>query len=404
MRDTRRDADERCDVAVVGAGGAGLSLLLALDRALDRAQSLARTHPPRVVLLDSAAHFGPERTWCFWDGGSGPLDDLIHRSWSILEVIDPSGHPRRLDLSPMRYLMLRSPDLVTAAEEALRRLAASRLIASVDTVEDGPGEAVVVAGDRRIRARWVFDSRPAPPARPGSTTLLQHFRGWTVRLPDDLLDPATATLMDFSVAQPPRGVAFVYCLPLDGRRALVEYTVFSRRPLASAEYNEALRRYLGRRWGVGANATVEAVEEGIIPMTDAVFPRRVGRRVFRLGTAGGATRPASGYTFAAMQRQADAVAAALLSGRDPQPPAAYPARHRWMDAVLLRAIDRGHVRGAWLLAGLLANNPPQRVLRFLDGMTSLGEDVALMRTTPSVPMATAVLGDAVARARRRLSR
>ena len=67
------------------------------------------------------------------------------------------------------------------------------------------------------------------------------------------------------------------------------------------------------------------------------------------------------------------MAAALLGrrrGPDPLPPPAYPARHRWMDSVLLRALDRGLVDGPELFTRLLLGNPPERVLRFLDGGTS----------------------------------
>jgi lycopene beta-cyclase len=218
-----------------------------------------------------------------------------------------------------------------------------------------------------------------------------------------VLDPALAILMDFQVPQPEPGVAFAYCLPLDDRRALVEYTEFSRDRLPSAGYDRALGDYLRRRWSVetGRGVEVEAVEDGVIPMTDAPFARRAGRRVFRLGTAGGATRPSTGYTFAAMNRQADVVAERLLAGRTPVPPPPYPARHRWMDAVLLRALDRGYVRGPELFTGLFAANPSDRVVRFLDGLSGPGDELALMRTTPVTPMLRATIEDAGARLRRR---
>jgi lycopene beta-cyclase len=254
-----------------------------------------------------------------------------------------------------------------------------------------------------VRARWVLDSRPAPPARPPRTALLQHFRGWTVRLAEPVLDPEVAVLMDFSVPQPPRGVAFGYVLPDDASTALVEYTLFSRERWESARYDDALHDYVARRWpGVGAEVT--GTEEGAIPMTDAVHARRAGPGVFRLGTAGGATRPSTGYTFAAMQRQAAGVARALLEGREPLPPRPYPSRHRWMDAVLLRALDRGYVEGADLFVRLFDRNPPERVLRFLDGATSPGEELRLMRSTPTPAMTRATAGDLLARARRRLPR
>ena len=412
------------DVAIVGAGGAGLALVMALERAARQ----ARVQPPSITVIDPVHRREADRTWCWWMSAESPvsdassllaLDPLLSRSWSRMELIDRTGGAREYDLGRFRYVMLRSSDFYAAADAALGRLArlggsggsgggpdrAIRITERVDGVDDGAESAIVRAGSVQVRARWVFDSRPASPRRPGSTMLLQHFRGWTVRFDQPLLDPALATLMDFQVPQPEHGVAFAYCLPLDDRRALVEYTEFSRERLPFDEYNRALRSYLRDRWAVepGRGVEVEAVEDGVIPMTDAPFARRVGRRVFRLGTAGGATRASTGYTFAAMNRQADVVAGLLLAGRTPVPPPPYPARHRWMDAVLLRALDRGYLRGPELFTGLFASNPSDRVVRFLDGQSGPLEELALMRTTPATPMVRATIEDAGARLRRRWS-
>jgi lycopene beta-cyclase len=399
------DAVDAVDVAIVGAGGAGLSLVLALERAAGRAGRSS----PSVVVIDPVHRREPDRTWCWWTPTRPEpwFEPLLTAQWPALTVVDRAGTARRLDLGSYRYVMLRSGDLYAAADAALSRLAGTRKAAAVDTVTDDGDRAVVGLDDgRRIRARWVFDSRPAAPRRPGSVLLLQHFRGWTVRFDDPVLDPATATLMDFDIAQPARGVAFAYCLPIDRRRALVEYTEFSRERLPPDAYDLALRAYLRRRWDVapGAGARIEAVEDGVIPMTDAPFARRVGRRIFRIGTAGGATRPSTGYTFAAIQRQAESVAADLIDGRVPLPPRAYPRRHLWLDAVLLRALDRGYLSGPDMFGGLFAANPPEPVVRFLDGESSLFEELALMRSSPTGPMLRATVADAVARVGRRCPR
>ncbi len=392
------------DVAIVGGGGAGLSLVLALDQAV----RVSGRRPPSIAVIDPVRRSGQDRTWCWWASAEGQpewITPLLTRTWPTMMIKDARGLADAYDLSPLRYQMLRSADLYAAADAALERLGAIRITGAVDRVSDGMPHAVVRAGDERVMASWVFDSRPTPPSGPAATSLLQHFRGWTVRFaPGSVkLDQNVATLMDFSVPQPERGVAFAYSLPLSQDSALVEYTEFSPAVLDSEQYDEALRSYLARTWG-GVPYTVEEVEDGVIPMTDATFARRTGDRLFRLGTAGGATRASTGYTFSAMQRQAAQIAELLLEGRLPVPPRPYPLRHRWMDAVLLRALDRGYVDGPKLFAGLFADNPSDRVIRFLDGTSSPADELAIMSSTPMTAMTRSAVEDATGRLKRRFAR
>ena len=298
----------RAEVVVVGAGAAGLALACLLGE-----QGTAG-----VVLVDAPPGPArpPERTWCSWQAGPTDWEDAVSARWSRAQVHGPDGEARTYDLAPLDYTMVRSRDYERVAAERLRRTAVERVEALVAGItSDGVVEGAGLAG------RWVFDTRPAPPARPGRVALLQHFRGWSVRTQADRFDPTVAGLMDFRPPQPRGGVAFGYVLATSPREALVEYTEFSRAPLSDAEYESALRDWTSGPLALGP-FEVTGVEQGAIPMTDAPFPRRVGERVFRLGAAGGATRPSTGYTFSAAQRQARAVAAALRDGRDPEPPAA----------------------------------------------------------------------------------
>jgi lycopene beta-cyclase len=74
-----------------------------------------------------------------------------------------------------------------------------------------------------------------------------------------------------------------------------------------------------------------------------------------------------------------------------------------MDAVLLRALDRGLVDGQELFTRMLLRNPPSRVLRFLDGRTSGAEELRVMASTPMATMLRASVVDAAARVERRLT-
>ena len=370
----------KVDVAIVGAGGAGLSLL----------HQLALSGPAglRVALVDPVDRLSEhpdDRTWCFWDDGFSDVDSALTQTWSRVQVTAP-GRAQVLDLAPLRYAMLRGSDYYALVEAETASLDVVHVGAAATSIHDGSAGAVVrtTAGD--VVARWVFDSRPAPPARPGATRLLQHFRGAVVRTGVDLFDPDLATLMDFGTPQPERGLSFGYCLPLDARSALVEYTEFSPAVLDDEGYAGALGTYLDTVLGA-APYEVEHVEQGVIPMTDAKFSRRAGRRTFRIGTAGGATRASTGYTFSAMQRQARSIAAALRRGHEPLPPRAYPRRHTLMDAAMLRGLDAGHLDGPAFFLRLFAGNPAPRVLRFLEGATRVGEEFSLMRTAPAAAMA-----------------
>lgn len=368
---------QRAEVVVVGAGAAGLGL----------AVRLAAQGQAGVVLVQSPQP-APERTWCSWQRGPVDWAGAVSHRWYTASVIGPDAVEQRLPLGPYRYEMVRSRDYGRWAAARLDGL--EQVSATVERVEDGDDRAVVRGRGLELSARWVLDTRPVQPSGGGRTALLQHFRGWYVRTTSDAFEADVAGLMDFRVPQPGGGVAFGYVLPTSPREALVEYTEFTRKALDDAGYDAALRYYVRDVLHLPPFEVVE-VEQGAIPMTDAPFPRRVGRRVFRLGAAGGATRPSTGYTFTAAQRQAAAVASALADGRDPEPPPAYPRRHLVMDSLLLRALDTDRLDGAAFLADLFARHPVDRVLRFLDGESTVREELAVMASAPRGSMLRSLL-------------
>ncbi|MFF9024726.1 lycopene cyclase family protein [Streptomyces eurythermus] len=380
------------DVAVVGAGAAGLSLAHRL------AGHVPGLRTPSVVLVDAPPGplRPPPRTWCYWAAGTGRFDAAVRAEWRRLRVRPRTGAPVEGDIDPLRYRMIRSDDFERLVSRDLARSPnVRRLEATVDTLEDVPGGAHVHLRDtdgrtRVLSARWVFDSRPLGSLPAARTTLFQHFHGWFVRTARPVFDPAAVELMDFRTPQPAHGLSFGYVLPTGPYEALVEYTEFSRRILEPDRYEAAVRHYADEVLRLGERQVL-ATETGVIPMTDAPIARQTGASVFRVGAAGGATRPATGYTFAGLQRQTRAVAAALRRGRRPVPPAAHPARHRAMDAVLLRALDSGRADGPDLFGRLFTRVPMTRLLRFLDGDTRPHEDLSIGLRTPVGPMLRSAL-------------
>ncbi|QKW05032.1 FAD-dependent oxidoreductase [Streptomyces sp. NA04227] len=372
----------QADAVVIGGGAAGLSL----------AHWLTKTGTTAVTVVE--AQDGPlrpaKRTWCYWNAGPDDYEEAVVASWSRLRITGADGAVVTCEPAPLRYHMLRSAPFEEWVRSRLTQYPATRIVrATAHAADNVPGGAEVhcTTADGRgltLRGRYVFDSRPLRRMPPARTLLLQHFRGWFVRTASPCFDPEVADLMDFRVPQPRQGLAFGYVLPLAPDRALVEYTEFSRTPLSTAAYETALRHYTTDVLRLGP-LIVESAEQGVIPMTDARFARRIGHSVFRIGAAGGATRPATGYTFAAIQRQSRAIAAALGTGGEivPRP---HGRRALAMDAVLLRALDTGRIDGPRFFTDLFARTPMERLLRFLDGRTTPWEEFGIGLRTPVGPM------------------
>lgn len=390
----------RADLVLVGGGGAAVCVLHRL--ALSRREHAAGTPPLRVVVvdpLDRLATLPDDRTWSFWERRAAG-DDLFpfaDGTWDALLVAGPD-RVVEVDLHPThRYRTLRSSTYYRAVGDLVADPAAGlevvHIAAPVERVEQRGDRVRVGAGGQEVTAPWALTSAPIPgdTSPQPRTALSQHFHGVMVRLAPGDVDPDRAVLMDLRVPQPPRGTGFGYLLPMDDGTALVEYTEL----VPGAAVPERLR--------AGLDAYLEAIglddgdqlrpERGSIPMTGARHRTRDrGRdRVVRIGTVGGATRPATGYAFAAMQRQGAAVAAALRRGRDPVPPAAYPGRHLRADALLLRGLLSGEIDGSRFFPLLFERNPVARVLDFLDGLTSPSQDLALVASVPPGPMLRAAV-------------
>lgn len=376
------------DVALIGAGGAGVTFIHALATIM----AVRQTRTIRVLMCDDVDRLGDpvdDRTWSFWDHEPNLADPAVTSSWQRLRVCLP-GRDRVLALVEHQYKMLRSADYYRLVAQAVAavgprldvvRVPKARAVQARDT------EVVVTTGLGEHRARWALDAR-----RRGALTdpvLWQHFTGIYIRTHSDYFDPTTATLMDFRTRQPVNGLSFVYVLPMDERTALVEYTEFTKEVASSAYRRAELSRYL--RQTMDRSGFVElGDEEGSIPMTGAAPPQARGR-IIPVGTAGGATRGSTGYTFRAMQRGGEHFAQQVLTGGKLTVPQYYPDRHRTLDSILLHGIARGTVSGPECLERLFASVPADVLLKFLDGRTSVRQDGQILAAAPKFPLTCAAL-------------
>lgn len=366
------------DVAILGAGLAGLSLAARL--AAPRFSGL------RVLVVEPRTSYTRDRTWSYWALDPHPFQAAVSASWKRWAVAADRVHVvcaapgLRYESIPSDAFYRLALDLVRAAPHVELRLGAR-----ATAVEDESGVQVTF-GATSVRAAMAFDTRP--PSGIGRQGLVQLFGGLEIETDLPVFDADTAMLMDFRCAQ--AGAAhFTYVLPSTTRRALVEDTWFAPLGLHPPDHATAIRSYMRSRHGVERFATMFE-EKGALPM-DPVFQPRVGQRLHPLGVAGGATRPSTGYAFHAIQSRCDAIAQDLLAGCLPRPARMRPGMVRMMDRVLLDLLGRRPELAPRIFAALFQRCEPRALVRFLNDAARPADFVAVAAAIPFVPTVAAAL-------------
>jgi lycopene beta-cyclase len=363
------------DAVIAGGGLAGLSLAAHLAAGGWRQR--------RVLVVDDPAERPPAVGWGFWSRRPGLLDDAVSRSYDRVRV-RAAGTERTLPLGAYRYRVVHRSDLLRVVRWMLHRCRGFELRSGrVEGVRDGPGGAETTVDGRVVRSRWAFDSVSRPPASPVDASLA--FTGWEVACDRPHFDPDTPTLFDFR-ASPTGGASFVYVLPEDAHRALVEVTEFVPRhsaPPSASDRRTGLAAYL-RDVVHCDDYRIRRAESAVVPLRCRPEARR-GRHVLAIGARGGLVKASTGYAYQRIQRDSAAIAASLVRYGHPFGGPPPRRRHRLLDAVLLEVLDREPARLEQTFARLFADNPVDRVLRFLDEDTGVGDEVRLIASLPPTP-------------------
>lgn len=377
---------QRYDIIVLGAGCAGLSLVMRLLQNPD-------TQHKTILLIDKEPKQQNDRTWCFWEKGEGFFESLITMQWAQLDFYSGT-YCGQLDMAPYRYKMIRGIDFYNHCFAVIQQW--PNVTVLYDEVLQYDAQTVQLAkGQVNCAGALVFSSLyTPPPQKTGRYYLLQHFKGWMVQTEQPHFDVQRATLMDFRVSQA-QGASFVYVMPLAPNRALVEYTLFTESLLQPQDYDATLKDYIDQYLNIKAY-TVTEQEFGVIPMTSAPIPA-MANGVYHIGTAGGQTKASSGYTFQFIQKQAAAIVANIAAGKAPFANRKTHRRFQLYDNTLLHVMANKKMTGDAIFARLFAKNKAAALFKFLDNETTLPEELKIMATVPQAMFIKVALAELLKR-------
>jgi lycopene beta-cyclase len=369
------------DYAIVGAGAAGLHLALAMHED-------AFFKDKKILILEKDGKDKNDRNWSFWEKSTGKWDNILLKSWPLGDFYCLGEH-KELQLQPYKYKMLRGLDFYNYAKNILQNAANFTWTkGEVTNVKAGDVNSVYLKNNLSentvYEAKYVFDSRLPDEFLNEKNEekylyLLQHFKGWFIRTPEDFFDESRFTMMDYRLLWK-ENTSFTYVLPINKREALVEFTLFSEELLENEDYDLMLKRYIKEILKLD-NYEITEVEQGVIPMSTFPFEKYTKGNHIRIGTAGGWVKPSSGYSFKTCEKNAQIIIKNLKTGQNPQK-SIISTWFRMFDGIFLEVLKKRNDLGPKMFHIMYFKNKAQKIFAFLDEETSVWENIKIANDFP----------------------
>jgi lycopene beta-cyclase len=382
---------ERFDLVLVGGG---LANGLVAWRLRERRPDL------RVLLLEAGETVGGNHTWSFHEhdltaAESAWVRPIVAHRWPDYEVRFPARR-RRIGTGYRSATSDRFAALVGGLGGAVVR--AKTPVAAVEA------RAVTLADGTRIEAGAVLDGRGHGPS-PHVDLAFQKFLGQEIELeaPHGLPRPV---VMDATIPQDD-GYRFVYLLPFDADRLLVEDTYYADGPALDLE---ALRARIaaycaGQGWQL---RRIAREEQGVLPIAFDGDIRRFWddrRGIAASGLAAVLFHPTTGYSLPDAVRLADLIAAAPdLSAEGLFALTRDHSARAWEERAFFRGLNRmlffaGESSRRYEILQHFHRLPDDLVGRFYAGRLSAGDKLRILTGRPPVPISRAIRALAMPRRR-----
>ncbi len=365
---------EKYDYIICGAGLSGLILASKIfdDRFFD---------DKNILLIDKDLNSSVNKTWCFWETGNSVWKDYIVKSWDTV-IFKSKGFQKEKSLKSYSYKMIKSKFFLDSIINKIKQANNFDFFQDeiIDFVESN-NNVLVKTKSNQFLANNVFNSCVDVYEIKSKTSypfLLQHFLGWTIETRESFFNEKKATIMDFSIDQKD-DTRFFYVLPLSEKKALIEFTVFSKDLLKKDEYVLELKKYI-KSLEIDKYKIIED-EFGVIPMTCYPFERKNTSKILNIGTAGGWTKPSSGYTFKFIEKNTFKLIAYIKKNTQ----FSYfkiKTRHWIYDLIFLDVLYKKNYLGSDLFTKMFSKNPIEKIFMFLDNETSIIDELKITASFP----------------------
>jgi len=355
---------ERFDYIICGGGASGLLLSNAL-------LSDKHFNDKKILIIEKDSKTDNDKTFGFWNDKESVLDNIVFKEWEYAEFRDSNSHNSFM-LSPYKYKMIKSNEFYLYIGDKISKASNfTYLNTTVNEIDQVNNK--VKTNDGEFSSSIIFSSIYNEVSFKKYPLLKQHFIGWTIETKNENFDDNKITFMDFSVDQKDE-IRFMYILPFSKNKALIEYTLFSSDIISDDEYEKEIKTYLKKKNIL--NYSIVEKEKGMIPMTCYPFFENNTDTYFQIGTAGGWSKPSTGYTIKNSIEKIDIIINSLKQNK-PLSKIRFKNRFWYYDLLFLDVLIASKGKGSQVFSDLFKNNDPIKIFKFLDEKTSVMEELSI---------------------------
>ena len=298
------------------------------------------------------------------------FDSLTQKKWFRWNFYLANNHITH-ETKDLPYCTIRYQDWKDYCLEGLKNLSIKELnVQSINNLEKY--FEIHLDNGEKIFAKKVYDSRTP---KLENEKVKQHFFGYLIDT-KQLINSDNITLMDFRVDQKV-GLHFMYCLPINENRALIESTVFSSEIQKDDWYQNQIMEYIETKLNISEYKIVDE-EKGALPMYD--IENKSSENYINIGSRGGATKISTGYAFSFFLKN-------LLKSNKKKHHSLFD---KWMDKVFVNYLqnNKGTEKVFINMANSLNGN---EFASFMMGVSKLRTKLKVVMSMPKIKFINAAL-------------
>ena len=346
------------DYVIIGGGCAGLSLAYELN--LHK-----KLKNKKLAIIDPRTNYKRDKTWSYWKVINHNFEDCVKKSWSRFYVTDKSRNNNETDCSFYPY---QSIDSEKFYKKILEKLKKNKNIFFKKKLNKS-----------KFKGSIVFNSVPSiKKFNKDRTNYWQHFYGIEIELKKLQYDLDKFDLMNFDCEQR-NAVHFIYALPFNKNRILIETTWFSKYDKKLFDYQKQIDKWIWDWMRLKkTDYKIKYRERGAIPL----FPvhQKNKKNFINIGTAGGMTRVSTGYTFLNIQEHSKYIRRNIDSINDVK---RFEIKKKYylFDKIFMKVLDKSPEIMPKLFFNLFGifNNS---IIKFLSNKSNFLDDIVVILKMP----------------------